>query len=199
MLEGDRERRTRLEAKCSAEDKYVLFDCDEEPISPEILSLLASISGSANVFQKFAAAIDDRQSLVIWTTDAILLAPGHQSGNDHSLLFDVRSSAYIMQVEDYFHGLRPLSITFTLPHALTTYSALLLQSSFLMIGIGNLTPLSNISSALPAGVWAPVRAGDWEAITIDMPVSLGYANGKDNRWGQDQEHRVARIRIPAGR
>ncbi|KAG8880237.1 hypothetical protein FRB98_005280 [Tulasnella sp. 332] len=33
-------------------------------------------------------------------------------------------SKYIMSVENYYHGLRPLSIIFVLPHALTAYAAM---------------------------------------------------------------------------
>ncbi|KAG8934685.1 hypothetical protein FRC01_001086 [Tulasnella sp. 417] len=113
-------------------------------------------------------------SLVIWTTDAILLAKGHQSATTMAsasmsgasvlislILHQAHSkerlatapdiSAYIMQVEDYFHGLRPLSVTFTLPHALTAYSAVLLQSSLLMLAIKDLTSISDIVSI--ASVW----------------------------------------------
>ncbi|KIO21217.1 hypothetical protein M407DRAFT_29146 [Tulasnella calospora MUT 4182] len=107
-------------------------------------------------------------------TDAILLATGHQSGTTMAsasmagasvlislILHQAHSrerlatapdiSAYIMQVEGYFHGLRPLSITFTLPHALTAYSALMPQYSLLMIAIQNLTSLSDMISV--ASIW----------------------------------------------
>ncbi|KAG8976139.1 hypothetical protein FRB90_009275, partial [Tulasnella sp. 427] len=108
-------------------------------------------------------------SLVIWAIDAGLLATGHQAPTVMAsaslsgasvlislILHQAHSrdrlatapdiSAYIMQVEDYYHGLRPLSIIFSLPHALTAYSALLLQSSLLMIAIKNLTSLTDIIS-----------------------------------------------------
>lgn len=81
-----------------------------------------------------------------------------------------------MQVEDYFHGLRPLSITFTLPHALTTYSALLLQYSLLMMAIQNLTNLSDIISVAPicgfSRLFWPLscshRSGDDLSLTLSI-------------------------------
>ncbi|KAG8906980.1 hypothetical protein FRB99_005622 [Tulasnella sp. 403] len=61
-------------------------------------------------------------------------------------------SAYIMKVEDYYHGLRPLSIVFCFPHALTIYSVLLLQTALVYQSLEQ-TKDSLALSALVMSAW----------------------------------------------
>lgn len=48
------------------------------------------------------------------------------------LTFPSAQSSYIVKVESIDHGLRPLALTFTLPHALTTYAAVFLAIGLIM-------------------------------------------------------------------
>lgn len=89
-------------------------------------------------------------SVVVLIADTVLLATGHvtpivmasaslagacillsvlliQKYSVEKLATGPDISNFIMQAEDYYHGLRPLSITFTLPRVLTMYSAILFQ------------------------------------------------------------------------
>lgn len=65
--------------------------------------------------------------------------------------FSFLQSAYIVKVEDVTHGLRPLALTYTIPHALTMYAAV-----FLAMGLLILSMESAVTSAglfLAMGAW----------------------------------------------
>jgi len=61
----------------------------------------------------------------------------HQTHSGGRLATAPDISSYIVKVEDFNHGLRPLSLTFTLPHALASYSAIFLAMGLLMLSLEN--------------------------------------------------------------
>jgi len=81
---------------------------------------------------------------------SLLLLQGHKKDR---LATAPQLSSYIVQVEDYHHGLRPLSFIFSLPHALTIYSAGLLQLGVFYTSAGNVNPRNHQSVGLMIALW----------------------------------------------
>ncbi|KAG8860101.1 hypothetical protein FRB96_004124 [Tulasnella sp. 330] len=57
-------------------------------------------------------------------------------------------SKYIMSVENYYHGLRPLSIVYVIPHALTVYSAISFTAAVLLLAFQRAKNVKDIVSAV---------------------------------------------------
>jgi len=87
-------------------------------------AIIAQNSGEGNIPIAAAASCA--------AASAFTAAYLHQIHSSSYLGTGPEISAYVMKMEDYRHGLRPLSLVFTAPHALTIYSAFFLIGGLLL-------------------------------------------------------------------
>ncbi|KAG8892026.1 hypothetical protein FRB99_003166 [Tulasnella sp. 403] len=84
----------------------------------------------------------------------------HQKHPEHQLATGPDISVYVMSVENYYYGLRPLSIILTLPHALVIYAAVFLHTALLFIVLKEVTGIDQTILAF-GSLWvgaAPIVA-----------------------------------------
>jgi len=61
----------------------------------------------------------------------------HHKHSESALATGPDVSRYIMSVESYYHGLRPLSIVYVVPHALIIYSAVCFNAALVTVALGS--------------------------------------------------------------
>jgi len=86
-------------------------------------------SGKTNLLLVASTALSGASAFV-----SLLLFHKH---SESALATGPDISRYIMSVENYYHGLRPLSIVYVVPHALTIYSGILFNGALAIIAFSS--------------------------------------------------------------